>query len=320
MDLKKILVLLVGILTISVSFLSEEVKAQGASEEDAYHVSFKNGDLESSAPQTLLKGEKAQKPSEPIKNGFRFLGWYLDEDLTQLFDFNTVLTSDVVLYAGWEETKSDRTSQPPNYVTITFDMLGLGGDNKVQNVTIGEKIEKPKDPTAEGYEFLGWYTDENLTQEYDFDTPVSAPLTLYAGWNEIKIIEPMPVFIVNFISNGGQEIKSQEILVNKQVEKPKDPVKEGYKFLGWYTDEALTNAYDFNLPVSSSFVLYAKWEKMVTGVIDKPIVNDNVESKNITTKTLPKTGESESLIYMYIGLSLLVGVYVCGKMKLVKSI
>lgn len=42
---------------------------------------------------------------------------------------------------------------------------------------------------------------------------------------------------------------------------PSDPVRDGYTFLGWYTDAAGTKAWDFSDPVTSDMTLYAKWEK-----------------------------------------------------------
>ena len=39
---------------------------------------------------------------------------------------------------------------------------------------------------------------------------------------------------VTFDSNGGGEVKSQTIQQGQQVQRPADPVKEGYTFIGWY--------------------------------------------------------------------------------------
>lgn len=66
--------------------------------------------------------------------------------------------------------------------TVTFNVqMGIG--IKSQEVRIGEVVEKPEDPTASGYTFLGWFVDG---KEYDFSTPVESNLTITAEWEENK--------------------------------------------------------------------------------------------------------------------------------------
>ncbi len=66
-------------------------------------------------------------------------------------------------------------------------------------------------------------------------------------------------YTVKFETDGGSTIKSQSISKNKTITEPTIPVKDGYTFDGWYTDEELTNKYDFTTKVTKSFTLYAKW-------------------------------------------------------------
>ena len=75
--------------------------------------------------------------------------------------------------------------------TVTFDSNG-GSSVAKQTVDSGKKISEPADPTREGYEFAGWYTDKDLTDAYDFDTAVRKSFTLYAKWNEAGTEEPDP--------------------------------------------------------------------------------------------------------------------------------
>ncbi len=68
--------------------------------------------------------------------------------------------------------------------SVTFDVRGHGNTPDVQQVTEGETVQRPTDPTATGWRFDGWFSDTALTREYDFTTPVTADLTLYAKWTQ----------------------------------------------------------------------------------------------------------------------------------------
>lgn len=67
--------------------------------------------------------------------------------------------------------------------TVTFD-AGEGSAVAAQKVEDGKAAAKPDDPAREGYTFAGWYSDAECTQAYDFSTPVSGDVTLYAKWTK----------------------------------------------------------------------------------------------------------------------------------------
>ncbi|HOP65912.1 MAG TPA: InlB B-repeat-containing protein [Bacilli bacterium] len=62
-----------------------------------------------------------------------------------------------------------------------------------------------------------------------------------------------------FESNGGSHINSVEMALNTVITKPTNPTKDGYVFVGWYSDEALENEWDFDTTITANTVLYAKW-------------------------------------------------------------
>ena len=66
--------------------------------------------------------------------------------------------------------------------TVAFNSNGGSACDTKFVATADGKLVKPADPTRDGYTFGGWYTDEACTQAYDFSTPVTADLTLYAKW------------------------------------------------------------------------------------------------------------------------------------------
>jgi len=73
---------------------------------------------------------------------------------------------------------------PPSeatYYTVTFDSDG-GSEVASQSVLSGTTATEPVDPTKTDYVFDGWFTDAELTTEYDFSTPVTSDIILYAKW------------------------------------------------------------------------------------------------------------------------------------------
>jgi len=66
-------------------------------------------------------------------------------------------------------------------------------------------------------------------------------------------------YIVTFNSNGGSALANASVFYGNRVTKPADPVREGYDFDDWYTDEALTTPYDFTESVTGNMTLYAGW-------------------------------------------------------------
>jgi uncharacterized repeat protein (TIGR02543 family) len=65
--------------------------------------------------------------------------------------------------------------------TVSFDSNG-GTDVPSQSLEYGDLVEEPDPPTREGYAFSGWFSDEALETPWDFDTPVSGSMELYAAW------------------------------------------------------------------------------------------------------------------------------------------
>ena len=69
-------------------------------------------------------------------------------------------------------------------VTVTFDARGGTPEPEAQRIRSGETASEPQPPVRIGAVFTGWYTDAACEAEdrFSFETPVTANLTLYAGW------------------------------------------------------------------------------------------------------------------------------------------
>jgi uncharacterized repeat protein (TIGR02543 family) len=65
---------------------------------------------------------------------------------------------------------------------------------------------------------------------------------------------------VKFVTGCEVEIEDQKVWKGKNVQRPAQPKRIGRMFAGWYTDEACTNRWDFEVDtVSDNMTLYAKW-------------------------------------------------------------
>lgn len=165
--------------------------------------------------------------------------------------------------------------------TITFDSDG-GSVVEKQIVKRGEKVNKPTDPTRDGYIFIEWDLGSSI---YDFSAKVTRNLILKAVWKEQE--GGKVTYVVNFNTDGGNSVSNQIINKDGTITKPQDPVRDGYKFLGWYSNNVL---FDFSTPVTTNLELVAKWEKAkdnsTTATTTTTKKNDTTSSttKKTTTK------------------------------------
>ena len=138
--------------------------------------------------------------------------------------------------------------------TVTFDVAG-GTSVASQMIASGDMITVPIDPKKDGFTFAGWYADSTLTDEYDFTLPVSSDITIYAKWIDRSLCS------ITFETFGGSGIDVRYVESGTKIVKPDDPVKDGFKFIGWYVNSNCTVAYDFDTALSENITLYAGWEK-----------------------------------------------------------
>ena len=183
---------------------------------------------------------------------------------------------------------------------VVFDSNG-GSIVETQKVKKSETAVKPNDPTMDGYKFDNWYLDDKV---FDFSTPIEKNITLKAKWikdagSEVKIQK----YTITFNSDGGSSVSSLEVEENGLVKRPSNPIRDGYKFVGWLSNG---KNYDFNTPVSGNLTLTAKWEKVNN---TSNINNDNKKPNNNNNNSNNKddTIEVSSIKLSKSSLSLKVG-------------
>ncbi len=143
------------------------------------------------ATACISSGEKCPKPeADPTKAGCTFAGWYTDAACSEGKEFafddegmsEAALSVDTTLYAKW--TSVTPAPAPAATYTVSFE---TNGGSAVADITAeaGSTIEKPEDPTRDGFTFAGWYTDEDCTEAWDWDSDVvTGDTVLYAKWTE----------------------------------------------------------------------------------------------------------------------------------------
>ena len=130
----------------------------------------------------------------------------------------------VFIAAGGRFTQSPGaqiTGEVIGAYTVTFQ--SEGGSEVASQIRANAPADQPADPTKEGYTFIGWYNGES---EWDFETPVTADLTLTAKWQLNR-------YTITFKpENGGQDIVIKQDY-GTAITAPANPTKTGYTFAGW---------------------------------------------------------------------------------------
>lgn len=200
----------------------------------AYTVTFLS-DGEHTAPPQIRANAPADRPADPTKEGYTFIGWYNGESE---WNFETPVTADLTLTAKWQI----------NRYTITFD---TAGGSEVPSITqdYGTAITPPAAPTRTGYTFAGW----------DRESPTTMPaenITLTARWtvNQYTItLKP---------ENGGQDIVIKQDY-GTAITAPANPTKTGYTFAGW--DKTIPST----MP-AGDMTITARWTENRVIVIIRP--------------------------------------------------
>lgn len=260
---------------------------------EQYTVTFNLGyTTETPAPetQTVDAKKKADRPDNPVREGFTFLGWYDSNEngnaLSELpFNFDTPITKDTHLVAHWTTDQTFKLKYDANAA-----QGGSGAVPKdVNNYADGSKAGVKKGDLVNSDEtkvFLGWSKDPNaVTGDYQpgdameilaDDADDTGYITLYAIWGP-KPATTTLTYNANYVAAGAAaaETKLHEVggsadLLNNQTVTLRGAdtfTRTGYKLIGW-SNTAGDNTVDYPLGaeviidnIEEPNILYAVWEK-----------------------------------------------------------
>ena len=200
----------------------------------AYTVTFQSEGGSEVASQ-IRANTPADRPADPTKEGYTFIGWYNGESE---WNFADAVTEALTLTAKWQL----------NQYTITFD---TAGGSEVPSITqdYGTAITAPANPTKTGYTFAGW----------DKTIPTTMPaenMTITARWQVNQ-------YTITFKpENGGQDIVIKQDY-GTAITTPANPTKTGYTFAGW--DKTIPST----MP-AENITLTARWTENRVIVIIRP--------------------------------------------------
>ena len=213
-----------------------------------------NGASVNPSTKTVILGDAYGTLPTPIRNGYAFIGWYTEQNGGTTIFSTSIVTENgpTILYAHWKKTK-----------TVTFSAgSGASVDPSSKRVIVGDAYGTLPEPVYDGYEFLGWYTEQNGGTIISATSIVqeNEPDILYAHWRKIKIIA--------FSAGRGASVNptSKSVYVNEAYGTLPEPVYDGYEFLGWYTAKSGGTKITSSSIVqeNSVSVLYAHWCRTVT--------------------------------------------------------
>ena len=144
-----------------------------------YEVRFITEHGKTPTSQNVKYNGTANDPGTLTEEGYTFIGWYADEAHNTKFDFTKPIKSNTTVYAKW--TAKD---YEVSFVTEHGDAPAS------QNVKYNETADDPGKLRAEGYTFIGWYTDHTCTTEFKFSTPITGDTKVYAKWEKNAPVLP----------------------------------------------------------------------------------------------------------------------------------
>ena len=229
---------------------------------DNHTLTFETNGGSAIAPVTVRHGNAVARPADPTKDKYTFIGWYVDPEFTEEYDFTTVLEADKTIYAKFE-----LTSTPIGDIYVRYDVLHIkqlpDGSYDLANAEV-EHLSAKKDTTVTAV-----VKDYRATHHINVNSTLSkltdTAIQPYPGadgkpvYTILSVYYDLDFHTLTFDTMGGSRIDPVTVRHGNAVAKPKDPVNGGYIFDGWYTDKTYRTPYNFATVLTQDTTIYAKW-------------------------------------------------------------
>ena len=150
--------------------------------------------------------------------------------------------------------------------TITFD--SNGSTHSVDSmITTNQRLSPLPSISRSNYSFDGWYTEKSGGEKVTEDTEFSKNTTIYAHWTYIggsgggggSRKPSVTYYTLHFETDGGSAITDMREAYNTRISLTKYvPTRHGHTFIGWYSDQSLTNQVS-EVSLTKNMTVYAGW-------------------------------------------------------------
>jgi len=251
-----------------------------------YTVTFESNGGDSVPAQIVDRS--ATKPIEPAKVGFKFYGWYSDQNLTTPYDFSNIVTKPIKLYAKYALAGSVVTPDTTDYALGNNMELEFGDSDwakAISSISInGIAVDKTK------------YSVDTVNRTITLDKSLFSRARDYmilikaTDYADVTLVQKVVNgYNVHFVVQDNAPFEVQDKIVVRRIT---EPVVYGYD-LTWFADEACTLPWEFTNSIYSDRKLYGKWTPHKFSVVfdhqDGGFVDSKTGdySKTITAPTTP---------------------------------
>ena len=193
-----------------------------------------------------------------------------------------------------EYTSCNVEDNKRNCQDLIIENIDIKGKSVIDVLTILLKKARENGFIFEQYTVISNYEyfDEIKSS---IDDTATATVIFKENISDEYIIEEYDKYIVTFNTDGANNIEPVSVGKNETISKPSDPVKSGYKFIGWYLNDEL---FDFTTKIDKNITLVAKWEKE-ENITDTNTNNNNNDDTNNNTSTTTPTCQAKKFSQKY---------------------
>ena len=175
------------------------------------------------------------------KNGYRFVGWYIDPERRKRINPGGVLPGVVTLYDKWI---------PVLYPVRYHCNGGVNARKNPKKVSVVSESFPLFPAHKKGKKFVTWMLDGKVVDVLPAN--IGHPVDLYAIYSDFDVI--------HFDSMGGGKIEPKICNQDGLIESFRPPVRMGCQFAGWFMDKEYQKPFYLDQPVHDSYTVYAKWD------------------------------------------------------------